>query len=683
MRVFTILFIILFPALIFALEITSDTLEYFEKEQKYEAKGNVYMKDEKFELKADHVVYFEQTKQTEGYGNFYYNDEEITVWADEGKMNLESKTGILKNATVYIKERDFWITAAEVERLSEIKYKAKKATFSTCEVKKDSSQPWCFSAQAVDLVLDDTLISTMTTLKVKDIPLAFTPMFWGPGGNNRKSGFLPFKTGNSNTRGFQFSTAYYFVIDSSKDLTVYLDYFSKVGIGKGIEYRYIDFNTEGMWYGYQIHDRQLDKDYQELRAVHLQKIKGLNLLVDINYVNKNDFYKEYGDVRSASNTYLFKEYSKDLQGRYSSFLQSSVEASLPSVGSRFYLLGQSWKDLRYDGMSPPGKVELGYVVYPYKLGFVDVNFNSNLAEFYKEDGLKGLRFEISPELTHCFGDAVKFTHSVSFKQIFYSLEKTYPYEDVSHRQMLKYDAKAFLRLYNQTESFSHAVEPFIEGVWIGVSGSPPILNSADLIDNTALIRAGIYNKLKYSSLTFEGRIVQMYDFRAKQQWDKLYPVLIEGRLNFWKVGLGFDTYQNISKRRVERFNSWISFVPDKDTSIYLSQRYTRNNALSPAYLWSPTLRGQYDSEQEGKVKTYSMTVIKNLSKKWSLTGSLNYNANGEGLRDSSLNVRYSEKCWATNLSITRRPIIREGKERSEFSFTVLFELKGIGAIKLL
>ncbi len=678
------LFIIFLPIYAFALEITSDTLESFEEEQKYVAIGNVKIQNEKFILKAQKAIYYEKTNEVEAFGDMYYEDDEITAWAEEGKINIEQKTGFLKKSLIHIKKQDIWITADEIERLSEIKYKAKKATFSTCEPKPDRAQPWCFTGESVDLIVDDTLISKVTTFKVKNIPLAFSPIFWGPGGNTKKSGFLPLKIGNSNIRGFQFSPAYYLVIDSNKDATLYLDYFSKAGLGKGIEYRYMDFNTKGMWYAYQINDRILDKNYQELRAIHLQKLKNFDLLIDLNYVNKNDFYRQYGDVRSVNVTYLFKEFGKDLQARYDRFLQSSMEVSVPGVQSRFYLLGQGWKDLKNDGMSPPLKAELGYIVYPYKIGPFNANFNINLAEFYKEDGLNGQRFEINPEITHNFGDVVKLTQNLNAKVIFYNLEKTTPYKDVSHREMIQYNARAFMRLYKKESDFSHLIEPFVEGVFIGVNGKPPILKEAEILDDTGLIRAGVYNKFKFKSLTIEGRIAQVYDFRAKNEWDKMYPILIEGRASFWKISFGFDTYQNISKKRMERFNSWIGFSPDETTSISFSQRYSRDGALSPAYLWAPTLRNQYDFyENEEGIKTYAFSLAKKISEKWSFNTNINYDAKGAGLRDSTLNIRYAEKCWAANISLSRKPVERQGKETSEFSFLVIFELKGIGAIKLL
>ena len=684
MIIFIAFLILCLPVLSEALQINSDTLESFEREKTYIAKGSVSIIGETFKLSALTATYYEDKGEIDAKGNIHFEDDEIEAWAEEGKINMEKKTGFLKNATIHIKKQDIWITAEEIERISEIKYKAKGATFSTCEPEKDTSQPWCFTGQVVDLVVDDTLTSKMTTFRVKNIPVAFSPIFWGPGGTTKKSGFLPLKIGNSNTKGFQLSSAYYLVIDSNKDATFFLDYFSKTGIGKGIEYRYLDFDTKGMWYGYQINDRVTNKNYQELRGIHLQKFKGLDLLIDMNYVNKKDFYKEYADMRSYNSSYLFKDFSKDLQAKYDRFIQSSVEISTFAVGGRFFLLSQGWKDLKYDGMSPPVKVELGYSVYPYRFGQLTVNINATMAEYYKEDGLKGQRFEFYPQLSHSMGDSIKFKQTLSGNMIFYNIENTEPYHDISHREMLRYNAKAFMRLFKKTDNFYQIIEPFVETLFIGVNGKPPFFKESELIDDTALIKTGLYSKIKLKDMYFEGRIVQIYDFRAKNEWNKLYPILIEAKANIWKFRLGFDTYQNMKEKRLEKLNSLLSFSPDENTSLSISQRYTRQDTITPSYLWSPTLREQYHSQdRESSVKTYSMSVFRKLSEKWSFNFNINYDGKGAGLRDSTFNVRYAEKCWATNINISRKPILREGRETSEFSMLIIFELKGLGAFKLL
>ena len=687
MKVLIVLLVLFLPCLAFSIEITSDTLEHFDEEQKSVATGNVHMVDPNFEMRAQKAIYYEKTNEVEAYKDFYYNDSTMTAWAEEGKFNIDKKTALLKNALIHIKDQDFWIRAQEIERLSEIKYKARKAKVSTCEPEPDKSQPWCFTGEFVDFVVDDAVVSKLSTFKVKDVPVLFSPIFSGPGGNNRKSGFLPLKFGNSNTRGFRFSPAYYLVIDSNKDATFYLDYFSKTGLGKGLEYRYLDFDTKGMWHVYNINDKDLDKDFFEIRGIHVQKFRGIDLLVDVNYVNKKDFYREYGDTRQISKTFLFKDYGKDLSAEYDRFLQSSVELSVPAVQSRFYLLGQAWKDLRWDGESPPLKTELGYVVSPFKIGPFTANFNINAGEFYKEDGLKGQRFQINPKLSYTMGDSVRLTQTLSARSIFYDLTHTSPYEDTSHREMLQYDVKGSMRLYNRNENFTHIAEPFVEGVFIEVNNKPPVLEEAEFIEDTSLIRAGVYNKLIFRKFTLEARIAQVYDFRAKNDWDNLYPILFETKLSFWKISLGFDTYQNITKKRTETFNNWIGFNPDPTTSISLGHRYTRDNTVSPSYLWAPTIRGQYrDQGDTGGINNYSMTIVKQLTEKWSFAGNINYDKkqHGERLRDTSLDVRYAEKCWASIVSLKRKPIYRDGRETSEFSFIISFELKGLGGpIKLL
>ena len=328
------------------------------------------------------------------------------------------------------------------------------------------------------------------------------------------------------------------------------------------------------------------------------------------------------------------------------------------------------------------RAEVGYVVYPFQIGPLNLSFNINMAQYYKEDGLNGQRFELNSQMSNTLGGTIKLTQSLSAHAIFYNLEKTSPYDDISHREMIHYNSKVFMKLYKRTEKYFQIVEPFVEGDFISVNGNPPILRESDLIDNTALIRTGVYSRVNGKNISFEGRIAQLYDFKARGQWNKLYPTLIEAKASFWKISLGFDSYQNITKKRIERLNSWLNFSPDESTSISLSQRYTRHGAVIPLFLWSMTLREQYslyDSAQG--IKTLGMNFFKKLSEKWSFSLNTNYDLKGAGLRDSSLHLRYAEKCWASNITLTRRPIFRNGRETSEFNFIIFFELKGMGAIK--
>jgi len=57
MKVLIVLLVLFLPCLAFSIEITSDTLEHFDEEQKSVATGNVHMADPNFEMKAQKAIY--------------------------------------------------------------------------------------------------------------------------------------------------------------------------------------------------------------------------------------------------------------------------------------------------------------------------------------------------------------------------------------------------------------------------------------------------------------------------------------------------------------------------------------------------------------------------------------------------------------------------------------------------
>lgn len=683
MSMFFTLIFILMPALSGAVEIISDSIERYEKERKIVASGNVMIKEQNYELKADRVIYYEQRGEIEAFGDVYYRDDEITAWAEEGFFNTDRKTGLVKRALIHIRKQDIWIKAEEIERVNEVSYRAKRATFSTCKPEQGVSQPWCITSESVELTVDESFFAKVNTFRVKDFPIMFSPFFWGPGGNTKKSGFLPPRFGNSNRRGIRFSPSYYYVIDSSKDLTFYLDYFSKVGVGKGVEFRYMDFDLKGMWYAYHIYDDEVNRHYLEFRGSHIERLKDFNILLDINFVNRVDFYREYADLRTFTPSHVFKELGKDLTARYDRFLQSSAQVSLPFTNSRAYVLGQGWKELKREEQTPPVKVEAGYVVYPFKVGPFDLNLDLNLGQYYKNDGLRGTRFEVSPKISHNWGDQIRFSQSLKFSQLLYSLSNTLPEQDSSHREVLRYDGKLFTRLIKRETGFFHIVEPFFEGIFVTVSEKPPVLSEEELIDNTALLKVGFFSRLSLPQLNIQAKVTQSYDFRAKDRWEKLYPLLIEGRVDYGKFSFSFDSYQNLKHGKMETFNSALSFSPNETTSLSFTQRFTRNDAMIPQSLYAPTWRDQYtQGETFGGIKYFGVSLIKELTKRWSFNANINYSAKGEGLRDSSLNIRYAHDCWAGNLQLKRRPVEVAGRQTAEYSFLLFFELKGIGTLRV-
>ena len=152
---------------------------------------------------------------------------------------------------------------------------------------------WCFKGSNVDILIGDRIAGNDMVYRVKGLPVMYSPYFRAPEGAERATGLLSPVLGNSNVKGFQFSPGFFWAIDENKDATLTLDYFSKRGVGEGLEYRYLDFNDKGKWYVYHLDDKQENKTDYVVKGTHNQNFGDITVFADINYVNQWDYYNQF------------------------------------------------------------------------------------------------------------------------------------------------------------------------------------------------------------------------------------------------------------------------------------------------------------------------------------------------------------------------------------------------------
>ncbi len=379
-------------------------MEHFEDDDKYVAVGNVKLQKDKTVVYADRAVFFAKAAHVEAEGHVIYEDPTALINAERTELNMDTNTGKMFKAVILLKDQkgagkkeinkkiDFWINTDNVEKISENHYYAAVATFTSCETIAESEgryrgpsdskflghddPEWCFKGSNVDILIGNRIAGDDMVYRVKGVPVMYFPYFRAPEGADRSTGLLSPLIGNSNVKGFQFSPGFFWDIDENKDATVTLDYFSKRGIGEGVEYRYLDFDDKGRWYLYHLDDTQENKNDLVLKGTHTQNFGNITVFADINYVNQWDYYNQF---------------SMDRNERVERYAQSSAEASALFGDSRLYLLGQYWVDLQVPPQlqtpvlpaqtTPQRLPELGYVVYPTNIGPVMFSMNSSIADF--------------------------------------------------------------------------------------------------------------------------------------------------------------------------------------------------------------------------------------------------------------------------------------------------------------
>ncbi|HXW69046.1 MAG TPA: putative LPS assembly protein LptD, partial [Dissulfurispiraceae bacterium] len=551
---------------------------------------------------------------------------------------------------------------------------------------------WCFKGSNVDILVGNRIAGNDMVYRVDGLPVMYLPYFRAPEGAERETGLLSPVFGNSTVKGLQFSPGFFWAIDENKDATLTLDYFSKRGVGEGIEYRYLDFDDKGKWYLYNLNDREENKTDIVVKGTHNQNFGDITVFADINYVNQWDYYNQFSLQRNE---------------RVERYTQSSAEVSVPISDSRLYLLGQYWVDLQVPPQLqvpplPPTTVpqrlpELGYVVNPTNIGPMTFSMNSSIADFTRSNSniddytrandVSGQRLVINPRISYAFGDAIRIFQSLSGSETAYNLANfgTDSGSDL-HHESFDYEATALTRFFKQYESGTHIIEPSLSFSYMpGYSHPLPLFDSVDvynysnysqptsttaLINKTALAQFSVLNTLALKDFYMSARLTQPYSFNAAANAvvnaitpylpdHSLQPTELQGNLAKGPIGLSVTMAEDLNPMKEQSSNTTLSAKVAEGTTLSLSRYY---QSVAPA----STLQ-------------YSAGFATVLSKTLTATGNVWYVQN-QGVQDFAIHAIYTAKCWGFDLLFERKP--PDTIHPPEYSFTFLVSLKGFGGFKL-
>lgn len=632
-------------SLAWAATISADHLEHFAQDDKFVLTGNVVIVRDNGTLKGDNVVYHRKTGDTSANGNVTYEDGISVINSSAVELNLDTKKGQLYNAAIFFKKDNFRINSDNIKKLGENHYYANNATITTCDSEPAENSDWCFKGSNVDIVIGQKFTASNATFRIRNTPVLYSPYIWGAVKTERQTGFLSPLIGSSSEKGFRFSPAFFWAIDDNRDATFGIDYFSKRGIGKSIEYRYIEPEQKGKWYSYHISDSHYKKDYYELRGFSDYDRGLIKAFADINYVNQRDFYREY-----ALENIL----------RTDRFLQSSAEVSMPLNNSRAYLLGQYWIDMK-DGQNPNNirkLPELGYALNTTNIGPFLFSMDSGIANFYKDNITQGQRLTVRPTLSYAAGNAVRVFQSLSLGESFYNLENNPAYKETEHSQTLEYRINSLSRFYKKYDAFIHIIEPSLSYQYISKNNlSLPVFDTLEYIGKSSIATASIYSLFKFSDFSIAGRLSQPYDLKADSR--PFLPTIIEASMNKREMAFSVSAAYDFNKGSVETANSDISFKASESVRLSFGTRI----------------------QKDINVQLLKAGIESVVSKDLHVLADMLYDSKSGGLRESAVRAVYKQQCWTGNIAVIRRP--GDQIRPSDYSLLLTFELKGIGKIKAL
>jgi len=632
--------------------IDSDSLDYDAGTFTYTAKGNVIIRKGPATVQADEMRYNNESSDLTAEGSVVYEDPEVRIKAKKADLNLEDKTGVLYEAEIFSKKDNYHITGYEIEKTGEKEYNLKKASFTTCDAPLPA---WCFRGSDVHLIIGDTLKARNVTFDIKGQPVLYSPYISAGLSNERKTGFLMPTVGYVKGKGIHYEQPFFWAISDNRDATLVLDVYSQRGVGQGLEYRFLEPDgSRGNLWAYHLRDDELGKDFWDIRAFYDRdrdaKITGY---LNINYINTSEFYREY-DPFLMSRGKRFMDPSSYLTVTTGRFFESTGEASFRFDNSRLFLTSRYLVDLKegVDQSTIAHRLpEVGFFMNPRNIGPVVFSFSSTLSNFRRESGVSGQRLDLHPRFSYSFGSDFIINQSLGLRETAYSLSDGGDFGRAPHRESFDYAVTAQTRLMKRYSSFIHILEPSLGYTFIPSGESNlPLFDSTELYTKTSRIELSLLNRFMDNRGEFLAvRITQPFDaYRGDRPF---LPLKLEAAIRRPVAFRGEVSY-DVNTGRVETINSDIHFILPSTMTLSMGERYNRT----------------------GNILFYSVGVNYAFSKALSAATDFWYDGKNGSFKDIIAKAKYQKQCWGVSTIFTKR--------EKDYSISVLFDLLGLGTIKL-
>jgi LPS-assembly protein len=245
--------------------------------------------------KSDEASLYQAESRGELSGDVRIRDNGALIVGDHADVQLDTGEAKVDNAEYVMHKSRIRGSALYAKRAENAIIRLKDGTYTTCE---PNSNAWQLKGNNITLNPATGFgTATNVTLRVKDIPILYTPYIYFPIDDRRQSGFLPPTIGSGSDTGFMLVTPYYFNLAPNYDATLYPRYMSKRGLLVEGEFRYLTKSSEGQFGAAYLNDEDTDRskqtDYEKTRYMYNWQHKGgldSRVLTEVDYTKISDPY---------------------------------------------------------------------------------------------------------------------------------------------------------------------------------------------------------------------------------------------------------------------------------------------------------------------------------------------------------------------------------------------------------
>lgn len=234
----------------------------------YKLLGHVEVTYRDLRITTDKATYNRATGEVVAQGDVILDAPKAHLKADAGEYNVLTGEGSFSAVEGYVHspahprtralvtENPFYVRAREVRRLDEDTYEVEDGRVSSCD---DETTGWSLAVHRARLKVGDKAVSYGDVFRLLRVPVFYAPVLvHSIARNPRQTGFLLPQIGNSSQKGTIIGEGFFWAINSSADLLLGLENYSKRGLERSGRFRARPSATSELTVDYfGIHDRGL------------------------------------------------------------------------------------------------------------------------------------------------------------------------------------------------------------------------------------------------------------------------------------------------------------------------------------------------------------------------------------------------------------------------------------------
>lgn len=278
-------------------ELWGDFVEYRQKENIISGRGNIRIKQGDTELMCQEFAYHLDKKIIFIQGEMLWKQGPAEIRGRDGEYDSILRRGKIFSAKV--KAPPWYITAGKLEQLGPKEFLMFDADVTSCDLPKPH---YFVHTPRAKMVLDKKVVSFNNLVYFDNFPTFYWPFFYRSLAPRHYS--LEIQPGQGAREGFFLKNIFGYPLTEHTYGKLYLDYFSRLGWGKGLEYNYnLAERVKGSFFVYQIKENEKATDTGVVtktsnrwtaRFYHNQSFnKNLVGILNMNYFSDDTFNKLY------------------------------------------------------------------------------------------------------------------------------------------------------------------------------------------------------------------------------------------------------------------------------------------------------------------------------------------------------------------------------------------------------